>query len=356
MDRTFAIGDRRLGPGHPPLVVAELSANHNGDIRRAFEIMEAAKAAGAEGVKLQTYTADTMTIDHDGPDFRIRGGLWDGYRLHDLYKEAQTPWEWHRALFEKGRELGLITFSTPFDATAVDLLEELGNPVYKIASFEVPDLPLIARIARTGKPIVMSTGMADLGEVADAVRTARENGAKDLVLLHCVSAYPAPPEDVNLRTIPHLAEAFGCLAGLSDHTLGTAVSVAAVALGACLVEKHFTLRRSDGGPDSAFSLEPAEMADLAASCRTAWAALGRVAYDLKDSERGNLAFRRSLYVVEDVAEGEPLTERNVRSIRPGFGLAPKFLPQVLGARAARGLKRGTALDWSMVGERAGQGG
>lgn len=344
----FVIDGRPVGRGHPPYVVAELSANHNGDIGRAVAVMRAAREAGADAVKLQTYTADTMTIDCDGPDFKISGGLWDGYKLHDLYRQAQTPWEWHEELFAEGRRLGITVFSTPFDATAVDLLERLGNPVYKVASFEVPDLPLLERVARTGKPVIMSTGMADLAEIGDAVRTLRENGAGPLILLHCVSAYPAPASDANLRTMLHLAEAFDVAAGLSDHTLGTAVSVAASALGAVMIEKHFTLARADGGPDGPFSLEPAELAQLVTGCRDAWAALGRVTYDRAPSERQNMVFRRSLYVVRDMAAGEAFTADNVRVIRPGYGLPPKTLPLVLGRRARRDIARGTALDWSLL--------
>ncbi|MBP2316061.1 pseudaminic acid synthase [Azospirillum soli] len=348
MSGTFTIAGRPVGPDHPPYVVAELSANHNGDIGRAVAIMRAAKEAGADAVKLQTYTADTMTIDHSGPDFRIQGGLWDGYKLYDLYREAQTPWDWHDELFAEGRRLGITVFSTPFDATAVDLLEKLDNPVYKIASFEVPDLPLIARVAQTGKPIIMSTGMADLGEISDAVRTARENGARDLILLHCVSAYPAPAREANLRTISHLAEAFGVATGLSDHTLGTAVSVVAVGQGAVLIEKHFTLNRADGGPDGPFSLEPDELRTLVTQCCDAWEALGRVSYERAASERPNMIFRRSLYIVRDMAEGEVFTEDSVRVIRPGYGMAPKELPRVLGRRARRAIPRGTALDWPLI--------
>jgi len=342
------IDGRPVGAGHPPYVVAEMSGNHNGDINRAFALLEAAKVAGAHAVKLQTYTADTITIDHDGPGFVIQGGLWSGRSLHDLYQEAHTPWEWHRPLFERARALGLGIFSSPFDATAVDLLEDLGAPAYKVASFELVDLPLVRRMAATGKPLILSTGMAHLGEIQEAVAVARDAGCSQLILLHCVSGYPTMPEDANLRTIPHLAEAFGVPAGLSDHTMGIAVSVAAVALGACFIEKHFTLRRADGGPDAAFSLEPEELAALVAGTRTAWNALGRVSYDVAPSERANLQFRRSLYVVADMVAGEVFTEANLRSIRPGYGLAPKHLPELLGRRAARALARGTPFAWSMV--------
>ena len=347
-----AIAGRPIGPGHPPYVLAEMSGNHNGDIQRAFRLLEAAKTAGADAVKLQTYTADTITIDHDGPEFVIADGLWKGRRLYELYQEAHTPWEWHAALFAKGRELGLTVFSTPFDPTAVDLLESLGAPAYKVASCELVDLPLIRRIAATGKPLVMSTGMAHLGEIQDAVTAAREAGARDIVLLHCVSGYPTPPADSNLRTIPHLAQAFGVHAGLSDHSLGVGVAVAGVALGAVLIEKHFTLRRADGGPDCAFSMEPEELASLVESTRTAWQALGRVSYDLAPSERGNLQVRRSLYAVADIAEGETLTHANVRSIRPGLGLPPKHLDEVLGRAATRAIRRGTPLAWAMIGTEA----
>jgi len=346
--RSIEIAGRTIGAGNPPYIVAELSANHNGDIQNAFDIMAAAKDAGADAVKLQTYTADTITIDCDSPDFRIEGGLWDGRTLYELYQEASTPWDWHEALFEKARELGIAVFSAPFDATAVDLLESLGAPAYKIASFELIDLPLIERVAATGKPLIMSTGMAGIGEIAEAVAAARGAGAAELLLLHCISGYPTPPEECNLRTIAHLRDAFDCAVGLSDHTLGTAVAVAAVACGACLIEKHVTLDRGAGGPDAAFSLEPPELAALVADTHTAWAACGPVNYQPTGSESGNRQFRRSLYVVEDIAAGERLTPKNIRSIRPGHGLPPKHLPDVLEKRARRTLKRGTPLDWTAI--------
>jgi pseudaminic acid synthase len=342
------IAGRPIGPRHPPFVIAEMSGNHNGDLGRAVALMEAAKNAGADAIKLQTYTPDTMTIDHNGSDFRITGGLWDGYSLYDLYKEAQTPWDWHRHLFAKGRELGLIVFSTPFDETAVELLENLDAPAFKIASFEALDHALIQRAARTRKPLIISTGMASLEEIGEAVNAAREAGARDMVLLHCTSAYPAPAAEMHLRTLPDLARKFDVLSGLSDHTLGTAVSVAAVALGASVIEKHFTLRRDDGGPDAAFSLEPAELRQLVRDVRIAWEALGSVNYERKPSEIANLAFRRSLYVVQDIAAGEALTHHNVRAIRPGHGLAPKYLGEVIGRFANSDLAKGTALQWNLL--------
>ncbi|MBM3516715.1 MAG: pseudaminic acid synthase [Alphaproteobacteria bacterium] len=347
-DAAITIAGQRVGPGEPPYIVAELSGNHNGDFGRAVACMEAAKAAGADAVKLQTYTADTITIDHDGPDFQIRGGLWNGRTLYELYQEAHTPWAWHEALFAKGRELGITVFSTPFDASAVDFLDRLGSPVHKIASFECVDLALIEKAAASGKPLIISTGMADLGEIGEAVAAARGAGCHEIMLLHCTSGYPTPPAESNLRTIPNLAAAFDVAVGLSDHSPGTAVAVAAVALGAALIEKHFTLRRVDGGPDAAFSLEPDELAALVSGCRTAWEALGRVNYEGTASERGNVVFRRSIYVVKDVAAGEPLTPENVRVIRPGHGLAPRHLKDVLGRRATRDLKRGTALSFSAL--------
>ncbi|WP_417489835.1 pseudaminic acid synthase [Maricaulis sp.] len=356
-DTTFDFAGRPVGPDHPPLVIAEISANHLGHIDRAIASIEAAAACGADAIKIQTYTADTITIDHDGPGFVIEGGLWHGRSLHDLYSEAHTPFEWHGELFARARKLGVPLFSTPFDHTAVDLLESLDAPAYKIASFEITDLPLIARVARTGKPMIMSTGMANLAEIHDAVRTARENGVAGLAVLHCLSAYPAPIDQSDLRTVPHLAEAFHAVAGLSDHTPGTACAVAAVALGARVIEKHFTLSRADGGPDGSFSLEPDELTRLVEDCHNAFAALGSVRYELAGCERGSMNFRRSLYVVRDIAAGEAFTADNVRSIRPGLGLAPKHWDAIIDRRATRALKRGDPLamemiDWRSDGESA----
>lgn len=343
--QTVSIASRPIGFEHPPYVIAEMSGNHNGDINRAFALLQAAKDAGADAVKLQTYTADTITIDCDGPQFVIKGGLWDGRRLYELYQEAHTPWEWHAALFARARDLGITLFSSPFDHTAIDFLESLGAPAYKIASFEAIDLPLIEKAAATGKPLIISTGMANGNEIEEAVTAARKAGNNQIILLHCVSAYPSRPEEANLLTIPDIAKRFDAVVGLSDHTMGTEVSVAAIALGANVIEKHLALARSDGGPDSAFSLEPSEFKALCEGCRIAASARGRVNYERTAGERDNIIFRRSLYVVRDMAAGERFTSETVRSIRPGFGLAPKHYPDVLGNLASKPIKRGTALSW-----------
>jgi pseudaminic acid synthase len=345
----FAIAGRKIGPEHPPFIIAELSGNHNGSLDRALALIDAAAEAGADAVKLQTYTADTITIDHDGPGFRLTGGLWDGRTLHELYSEAFTPFAWHETLFAHARARGLIVFSSPFDDTAVDLLESLDAPAFKIASFEAVDLPLIARAARGGKPLIISTGMTDQDEIAAAVQAARAGGAGGVALLHCVSAYPATFAEANLAMIPRLAADFGCVVGLSDHTPGTAAAVTAVALGARIIEKHFTLSRADGGPDAAFSLEPAELTRLVRDCRDAFNALGDARYRRSEIERQNRQFRRSLYVVRDVPQGVVLTAQDVRSIRPGFGLEPARLPDILGRSAARALKRGEPFALEMIG-------
>jgi N-acetylneuraminate synthase len=348
MAHEIAITGRAIGPGHPPYIVAELSANHGGSLDRALNIMAAAKAAGADAVKLQTYTADTITIDHDGPDFRISGGLWNGRRLYELYQEAHTPWAWHEALFAKGRELEITVFSTPFDDSAVDLLERLGAPAYKIASFEMVDVPLVRRVAATGKPVIMSTGMGSPQEIGDAMKAFRDGGGHELVLLHCVSGYPTPVEQSNLRRIPRLAAECGCPVGLSDHTLGVEAAIAAVALGACVIEKHVTLRRADGGPDAAFSLEPHELAALVRGAKAAFAALGTGEEARAAVEQASKVFRRSIYVVRDLDAGEPFTAENVRIIRPGYGLPPRELERLIGRKARRALTRGTALTWDAV--------
>jgi pseudaminic acid synthase len=342
------IGGRAIGPGQPPYVICELSGNHNGSIERALALIDAAAETGCDAVKIQTYTPDTMTIDCDLPDFKITGGLWDGRTLYDLYREAHTPFEWHQALFDRARDRNVTMISTPFDESSADLLEQLECPAFKIASFEITDLPLIAYVAGKRKPMIISTGLAGLGEIEAAVNTARENGCEDIVLLHCISSYPAPTDQANIATIPHLSKAFGVLAGLSDHTHGTATSVAAVALGAAVIEKHFTLARADGGPDAAFSLEPDEFGRLVEDCNDAWRALGEISYHLKPAEKQNIVFRRSLYAVSDIVAGEPITKENVRSIRPGHGLAPRFLPELMGRRAKKDISRGSALSWDLL--------
>lgn len=329
---TFRIDGRAIGPGEPPYVIAEMSANHNGSLATAFDIIDAARAAGADAVKIQTYRADTITLDSDAPDFMIKGGLWDGQRLFDLYEKAHLPWDWHRPLFDHARRRGITIFSSPFDPTAVDLLEDLGAPAYKIASFEAVDLPLIRYVAGTGKPMIISTGMADADEIAEAIAAARDGGCRDLAILHCVSGYPAPASDYNLRTIPDMIGRFGVVTGLSDHTLDNTTAIAAVALGAAIIEKHFTLDRNGGGPDDSFSLEPRDLEQLCTAARTCWQALGAVDYGRKSSEIGNVQFRRSLYFVQALKAGDLVPADAVRSVRPGFGAPPKAIDQVIGRR------------------------
>lgn len=342
---TFSISNRLVGQDQPPYIIAEMSANHNGSLDRALETIDAAKRCGADAIKLQTYTADTITIDCDAPDFMIKGGLWDGYKLFDLYKWAETPYEWHEAIFEHARKRDITVFSTPFDETAVDLLESLNTPAYKIASFEVLDLPLIRYVASTGKPMIISTGMANEVEIAEAVTAAKEAGCKDLILLHCISSYPAPMDQANLRQIPELAKRFGTLTGLSDHTMGTTASVAAVAMGACLIEKHFTLSRADKGPDSEFSLEPADLERLCRDAKDAWLALGKAGYERQQAEEGSKVFRRSIYFVRDLPAGATVRPDDIRRIRPGLGLPPKYFEQLVGRRLKVAVGRGMATSW-----------
>ena len=342
------INNRTISSQQLPYIIAELSANHNGSIERAFESILAAKEAGADAVKIQTYTADTMTIDCDREEFQITGGLWDGYSLYDLYKEAQTPYEWHKRLFDYAKEIGITIFSTPFDETAVDLLEELEVPVYKIASFEMTDLPLVKYVAQTKKPMIISTGMANLEEIKEVVRVAKENGCTDLILLHCISSYPAPAEQSNLQTIPDLAERFGVITGLSDHTMGTTVATTSVALGACLIEKHFTLSRTDKGPDSEFSLEPQELKQLCIDTKIAWQSLGQAGYERKEVEKSNVRFRRSIYAVKNIKKGDKLTKENIKRIRPGFGLEPKHYEKILSKVAKFDIVRGMPISFDLI--------
>lgn len=342
------IDGRNIGVDFPPYIIAEMSANHNGRLDVALDIISKAKLAGADAVKMQSYTPDTITLDSHAPEFIIKGGLWDGQRLYDLYKQAHTPWDWHKPIFDHAKSVGITIFSSAFDNSAVDLLEDLGTPAYKIASFEVVDLPLIRYAASTKKPMIISTGMADAEEIAEALAAARDGGCTELAVLHCVSGYPAPAADYNLRTIPDMMARHELVTGLSDHTLDNTTAIASIVLGAAIIEKHFTLDRSGGGPDDSFSLEPAELAALCRDTKTAWSALGKIDYGRKSSEQGNVMFRRSLYVTDSVAKGTPLTPHNVRSIRPGFGLAPKHLPAVLGRLASRDLVKGEPLLWNCL--------
>lgn len=339
MSNNVFINGREIGLNARPYVIAELSANHNGSLATALSIVDKAKMAGADAIKLQTYTPDTITLNCESEGFVIHGGLWDGRTLYDLYQEAHMPWDWHPALFEHARRIGITIFSSPFDKTAVDLLESLDAPAYKIASFEAIDLPLIRYVASTGKPMIISTGMANADEIAEAVAAARDGGCRELVLLHCVSGYPASPADYNLKTIPDMINRFGCVTGLSDHTPDNTTAITSVGLGAAVIEKHFTLNRSGGGPDDSFSLEPPELAALCCGVRTAWEALGVVDYGIKASEQGNVQFRRSLYFVKDLRAGEVITAEAVRSVRPGYGLAPKYLDDVIGRRVAQDIIR-----------------
>lgn len=336
--KSITIAGRRISANDPPYVIAELSANHNGKLETALSIIDAASAAGADAVKLQTYTPDTITLNSNTEEFLIKGGLWDGRTLYDLYQEAHMPWDWHAPLFERAHARGITIFSSPFDNSAVDLLEDLNAPAYKIASFEAIDLPLIRYAASTGKPLIISTGMANVEEIQEAIDAARDGGCKELAILHCVSGYPAAPADYNLRTILDMVQRFQVVTGLSDHTLDNATAVASVALGASIIEKHFTLDRNGGGPDDSFSLEPAGLTELCTNVRTAWRALGKVDYGEKSSEQGNVQFRRSLYYVQDIKLGETITEDAVRSVRPGYGLPPSLIDQVVGRTAVRDIK------------------
>ena len=347
-NQTISIANRKIGLDYPPYIIAELSANHNGCMETALKIIEQAKICGADAVKLQTYTADTITLNSQNEEFMIRGGLWDGQSLYDLYKKAHMPWDWHKPLFDYARELGITIFSSPFDNTAVDLLEDLNTPAYKIASFEAVDLPLIKYVASTGKPMIISTGMADAEEIQEAIDAARSGGCKELAILHCVSGYPAPSEDYNLRTIPDMMQRFGLVTGLSDHTRDNTTAITSVVLGASIIEKHFTLNRDGGGPDDSFSLEPADLTNLCRDSKTAWAALGQVDYGRKASEQSNAQFRRSLYFVKDLKAGDIITEDAVRSVRPGFGLAPKFLDDVIGKIAKKDIAKNTAVTLDLI--------
>ncbi|MDW7617854.1 pseudaminic acid synthase [Peribacillus simplex] len=341
---------RLVGPNHPPFIIAEMSGNHNQSLERALEIVEAAAKAGAHALKIQTYTADTMTLNIDNKDFKIedKNSLWNENNLYKLYQQAYTPWEWHKPIFERCRKLGLIPFSTPFDETAVDFLEELNIPMYKIASFENNDIPLIKKVASTGKPMIISTGMATLAELDETVRSARDAGCKNIILLKCTSTYPASPKNTNISMIPHMQELFDCQVGLSDHTMGIAVSVASVALGATVIEKHFTTSRADGGVDAAFSMEPNEMQALVVDTEKAWKALGHITYGPTDEEQKSIKFRRSIYIVKDLEAGDVLTKENLRVIRPGYGLAPKYYEHLLGKKVDKEIKAGTPADWSIL--------
>ena len=343
MSEFIRINGRKIGADHSPYVIAEMSANHNGDINNAYKIIDMAKTSGADAVKLQTYHPDTITMDINTPEFMIEGGLWDGQSLYELYKGAFMPWEWHQPLFDYAKEVGITIFSSPFDNTAVDLLEDLNTPAYKIASFEAVDLPLIKYVAQTGKPMIISTGMANSEEIQEAIEAAREGGCKELAILHCVSGYPAPAEDYNLRTLVDMQKKFGLVTGLSDHTIDNTTAITGVALGASIIEKHVTLDRNGGGPDDSFSLEFEELKDLCTGSKTAWESLGQVDYGRKSSEQANVKFRRSLYFVKDIKAGELITDEHVKSIRPGYGLPPKYLNEIVGRKSKYAVAKGTAV-------------
>ncbi len=343
MSKFITINNRKIGSSNPPYIIAEMSANHNGDINNAYKIIDMVKAAGADAIKLQTYTADTLTIDSDLPEFQLIDGLWANRSLYDLYKEASTPWSWHKPLFEYAKKIGLTIFSSPFDNSSVDLLESLNTPAYKIASFEAVDLSLIEYIAKTGKPMIISTGMANEEEIQEAIDAAKGAGCMNIAILHCVSGYPAPSEDYNLNTIIDMKKRFNLVTGLSDHTIDNSSAIAGIALGASIVEKHVTLNRNGGGPDDSFSLEPEELENLCKGAKNAWKAIGKVDYGRKSSELGNVKFRRSLYIVKDIEAGEVLSNDHVKSIRPGYGLAPKYLNSVIGKKVKKNLQRGEAL-------------
>ncbi|EIB6895407.1 pseudaminic acid synthase [Acinetobacter baumannii] len=349
MSKKITINNRDIGTDFPPYVIAELSANHNGRLETALKIIEEAKRCGADAIKLQTYSADTITLNSQNEEFMIRGGLWDGQSLYELYQKAQMPWEWHKPLFDHARALDITIFSSPFDRTAVDLLEDLNAPAYKIASFEAVDLPLIKYVASTGKPMIISTGMADKEEIGEAIQAAYDGGCKELVVLHCVSGYPAPAEDYNLLTMVDMAKSFNVPVGLSDHTLDNTTAITSVALGACLIEKHFTLDRNGGGPDDSFSLEPKELQQLCQGTKTAWQALGCVDYGRKSSEQGNAQFRRSLYFVKDLKAGDVIDESSIRSVRPGFGLPPKFYDEILGKKVTQNISLNTPVTMDVIG-------
>jgi pseudaminic acid synthase len=346
----IVINGRKIGTDYPPYVIAELSANHNGKLQKALDTITKAKICGADAVKLQTYTADTMTIDSDHEDFCIQGGLWDGYKLYDLYKEAETPFEWHKAMFDHARKIDITCFSTPFDETAVDLLEDLNVPAYKVASFEATDLPLIEYIVSTKKPLIMSTGMANFEEIEEMVETARGAGCKDLILLHCISSYPAPLDQSNLLTIPDMRKKLGVQIGLSDHSITNTASVVASALGATLIEKHFILDRNEKGPDSEFSINPVELTLLCKETKDAWLSLGCAGYERKPAEEANIKFRRSIYFVKDISAGDVITQEHIRRIRPGFGLSPKFEKEIIGKVVKKDIKSGTATSWELIDE------